>query len=689
MQKIYLSLFLLLFTPDVFSQISLHSSGRHKTPIDSLLAQMTLEEKVGQMTQAERGYLLNSGYSDIKQYFIGSVLSGGGSAPEPNTAGAWAEMYNEMQQQALDTRLAIPIIYGVDAVHGHNNLLNAVIFPHNIGLGCTRNPELVKQCAEITALEVRATGIDWTFSPCVAVPQNEFWGRTYEGFSESPFLTDSLGTAAIIGYQTDSLGNENGILACAKHYLGDGGTLNGIDQGNTVLSEEVLRAIHLPPYVSAIDAGVGSVMISFSSWNGLKCHASDYLINDVLKDELGFEGIVLSDWKGINQVSGDFKEAIKTSINAGIDMAMQPDDYIAFIDLLKQLVNEGQVSMERIDDAVSRILEAKYRLGLFENPFADPGLVDTVGCQSHRQVARQAVRESLVLLKNDNLLPLPKNSTVLVAGSKGNDVGAMCGGWSISWQGGLGEITEGTTIYEGIQQAIGNENVLFSNNPAQIPDAGYAVVVVGENPYAEGAGDLYGNVAGFSLSSEDQQMIEAVEGANIPMVIVLLSGRPLDIANEIGISDACIAAWLPGTEGGSGIADVLFGDYEPTGKLSHTWPESYGDVPINIIGDYPGHTALFPYGFGLSYSTSLAETPGIHPEIIVFPNPVRDHLNITLDRPDHISIQLTDMMGNIVMKSDHHNVKTIQIPTNQLNEGFYLLKIYGNNFTVNKKILVI
>lgn len=688
--RIICAFILFIFSLCIFGQNNANQHAVIKVRVDSLLSQMTLEEKVGQMTQAERGFLLNSGYADIKQYFLGSVLSGGGSAPEPNTAEAWVEMYNEMQQQALDTRLAIPIIYGVDAVHGHNNLLNAVIFPHNIGLGCTRNPELVKQCAEITALEVRATGVDWTFSPCVAVPQNEFWGRTYEGFSESPSLADSLGTASVIGYQTDSLGNENGILACAKHYLGDGGTLNGIDQGNTVLSEEDLRAIHLPPYISAIDAGVASVMISFSSWNGIKCHGSEYLITDILKDELGFEGIVLSDWKGINQVNGDFKEAIKTSVNAGIDMAMQPDDYIAFIDLLKQLVNEGQVPMDRIDNAASRILEMKYRLGVFENPFTDLSLIDTIGCDAHRQVARQAVRESLVLLKNDNLLPLPKiNNTVLVAGSKGNDVGAMCGGWSISWQGGLGEITEGTTIYEGIQQAIGNENVLYSDNPGQIPDADYAVVVAGENPYAEGAGDLYGNGAGFSLSSEDQQMIQAVENANIPMVIVLISGRPLDIADELSISDAFIAAWLPGTEGGSGIADVLFGDDEPTGKLSHTWPESYDDVPVNIIGNYPGHTVLFPYGFGLSYNTSIAENTGIEPEIKVFPNPVSDYLNITFKQPENCSVQLTDIMGGMVLESGCQHAKKIQIPVHHLKKGMYLLKVSGNDFAVRKRILII
>lgn len=682
MRKLY-ALFILTFcTLSATSQIYLDPDAPIRERVDDLLSQMTLEEKVGQMTQAERSSLVNSGYADIQQFFLGSVLSGGGSVPSPNTVQGWVEMYNAMQDKALATRLGIPIIYGVDAVHGHNNLVNAVIFPHNIGLGCTRNPELVKQCAEITAVEVRATGVDWTFSPCVAVPQNEFWGRTYEGFSESPYLTDSLGIAAVEGYQGDSLGDPNGILACAKHYLGDGGTENGIDQGNTILTEDELREIHLPPYVSAIDGGVGSVMISFSSWNGVKCHGHAYLINDVLKDELGFSGVVLSDWKGINQVNGDFKEAIKTSINAGVDMAMQPDDYISFIDLLKQLVNEGQVSMERIDDAVSRILEVKYQLGLFENPYADLSLADTVGCAAHRVVARQAVRESVVLLKNDNLLPLPANDvTILVAGAKGDDVGAMCGGWSISWQGGLGEITEGTTILEGMQQAIGNQNVVYTENINQIPDADYAVVVVGENPYAEGVGDLHGNVDGFGLSYEDRQMIQSVNNANIPMLVVLLSGRPLDIVDELDDSDAFMAAWLPGTEGGSGIADVVFGDYEPTGKLSNTWPESYYDVPINIIGNYPGHEALFTYGFGLTYSISGIAKEPLTSVLKVFPNPAHDLLHIRHNLSGKISVEVYDVLGNIVLTETCVVGRSIQLAVNHLHDGVYILRLNSRDTT--------
>jgi beta-glucosidase len=681
------TLFLLLAST-TFSQVYLNPNAPTEARVNDLLSQMTLQEKVGQMTQAERGSVEASGNNHIQQYFLGSVLSGGGSVPNPNSPLGWVNMYNNMQDKALATRLAIPIIYGVDAVHGHNNVYGATIFPHNIGLGCTRNPELVENCARVTALEVKATGLNWTFSPCVAVPQNEFWGRTYEGFGESPSLVDSLGLASIMGYQSDSLGAEGGIMACAKHFVADGGTENGHDQGNAVMSEDELREVHLPPYISAVDAGVGSVMISYSSWNGAKCHGSSTLINGILKDELGFDGIVLSDWNGINQVNGDFKAAIKQSVNAGIDMAMQPDNYIPFIEHLTALVNEGQVSIERIDDAVSRILTAKFELGLFENPYADLSLADTVGCSTHRDIARQAVRESLVLLKDDGILPLPKtNTTILVAGSKGNDVGAMCGGWTISWQGGLGNITEGTTVLEGFQQMIGSENVVYTSNSGQIPNADYAVVVVGENPYAEGAGDLFGNVGGFGLSSQDKQMIQAVKNNGIPMVVVLLSGRPLDISDALDDADAFIAAWLPGTEGGSGIAEIVFGDYTATGKLSHTWPESYYDVPINIIGNYPGHDALFPYGYGLVTTSSVDENFIDEIKFEVYPNPVVDDVFIRTAYSGPVNFKVLDVMGNILINKEELLNCSTNIKVGELKPGIYFLQITDGRYSLTRKIL--
>ena len=358
--------------------------------VDSLLKLMTLEEKIGQMTQAERGALEN--ISDIQYYKLGSLLSGGGSSPTPNTTESWANMYDDYQSYALKTRLGIPLVYGVDAVHGHNNLYGAVIFPHNIGLGCTWNPELVKQVNQITAKEVAATGIDWTFSPCIAVVQNERWGRTYEGFGETAEIQKIMSAASVEGLQSDDLDAPETILACAKHYVGDGGTTNGIDQGNTQVTEEVLRELHMAGYIDAIAENVGSVMASYSSWNGDKLHGHDYLLTDVLKNELGFEGFIISDWKGVDQVAEDYREAVKRSVNAGIDMVMVPDRYIYFISILKDLVEKNEVSMARIDDAVTRILKQKFLLNLFEEPYTDPSFAASVGSDAHRSVSRQAVR---------------------------------------------------------------------------------------------------------------------------------------------------------------------------------------------------------------------------------------------------------------------------------------------------------
>ena len=688
MKTIRIFILIFIFSPVLQAQTYLDPDAPVDERVDDLLSRMTLEEKVGQMVQAERGSI-SGALQHIEEYYIGSVLSGGGSVPSPNTTASWVEMYNNMQSRAMSTRLGIPLIYGIDAVHGHNNLKDAVIFPHNIGLGCTRNPELVRQCAEITATEVRATGIDWTFSPCITVPQNELWGRTYEGYGELTSLVDTLGRATVLGYQSDSLGSEESILACIKHFVGDGGTENGIDQGNTVISEEELRDIHLEPYISSIEAGAGSVMASFSSWNGEKCHGHEYLLTDVLKEELQFEGFLLSDWLGIDQLNGDFKAPVTMAVNAGIDMAMQPNNYIQFIDVLKQSVNDGSVSMERIDDAVSRILRIKFRMGLFENPYADNNMADTVGCNAHREIARQAVRESLVLLKNDNILPFQKEEDdILVAGSKANDIGAQCGGWSIWWQGGNGNITEGTTIYDAVSQVNGSENTHFTASSSNIPDADFAIVAVGENPYAEGAGDLYhSGASGFDLSQEDKNLIQAIEESGIPYVVVLISGRPLDIREELEISDAFLAAWLPGSEGGSGIADVLFGDYEPTGKLSHTWPASYSDVPVNLNSYYPGDAALFEYGFGLNY-----QSVGV-PEIVskklatVFPNPVSDFLKVNPQSNQNVTISLYDVEGRELYQSVSHSGEKKEIPVRDYRKGVYFLKV-DNGFTVQTEKII-
>lgn len=563
--------------------------------VQDLLGRMTLAEKIGQMTQAEQENLQPK--SEVATYFIGSVFSGGNSEAPDISAEGWATLYDELQKEALKSRLGIPMIYGIDAVHGHNNVRGATIFPHNIGLGATRDPDLVKRTAEVTAEEIAGTGIDWNFAPCVAVPQNERWGRTYEGFAESPELVSELSAAYVDGLQGNGYDHPYNVVGSAKHYIGDGGTTDGIDQGNTEISEAELREIHLPGYITTINHNVGTIMVSYSSWNGEKLHGNKYLITELLKNELGYKGIAVSDYNAIDQLPGDYKEQISQSINAGIDMIMVPAKFKEFISLLTELVNEGAVPMSRIDDAVTRILRIKFEMGLFEHPYTDKSYTATVGSADHRAVARQAVKESIVLLKNDNdVLPLSKNlARIHVAGKNADDIGNQCGGWTISWQGESGNVTPGTSILDGIKEvASPGTEVTYSNDGTGAAGAEVGIVIIGEKPYAEFEGDRTSLV----LDDEDIQAIQNVKGARIPIVVVLLSGRPMIITDQIGNWDAFLAAWLPGTEG-AGVADVLFGDYNPTGKLPHTWPRSMAQIPIN---DGDGKTnPLYPYGFGLSY----------------------------------------------------------------------------------------
>ncbi|HEY3130446.1 MAG TPA: glycoside hydrolase family 3 N-terminal domain-containing protein [Acidobacteriota bacterium] len=573
--------------------------------VKPLLAQMTLEEKIGQMTQADIGSLKDP--ADIENYFLGSVLSGGDSDPkEGNSLQAWTDLYDSLQQRTGRTRLRIPILYGIDAVHGHNNVLGAVIFPHQIGLGCMRDAALIEKMERITAEEVRATGINWVFAPCVTVPQDERWGRTYEGFSEDPKLVAELAEAAVRGFQSPSLAGAVSVLACAKHYVGDGGTSfgsagkgQGLDQGDTRVDEATLRRLHLPGYVSAVRAGVGSIMPSYNSWNGVKCSASKRLLTEILKQELGFEGFLISDWNAIEQVDRDYKTAIGISMNAGMDMAMIAGRHRDFIRLLKELVNEGKVPLSRIDDAVTRILRVKFAMGLMDkDPLADRKLHQTFGSPEHRQVARQAVRESLVLLKNERkALPISRRVTrIHVGGKSADDLGNQCGGWTITWQGGSGDVTPGgTTILSAIKKAAStNTEVTFAKDGTGAAGANIGVVVIGETPYAEGRGDR----TDLSLAKEDVEAVDNMKKAGIPVVVILLSGRPMIINEALDRADAFIAAWLPGTEG-QGVADVLFGDYKPTGKLSFSWPRSMSQIPINI-GDR-NYDPLFKYGYGLRY----------------------------------------------------------------------------------------
>ncbi|MGP4023535.1 glycoside hydrolase family 3 protein [Actinomadura sp. 3N407] len=563
--------------------------------VDDLLDRMSLDEKLGQMTQPERRYITPE---EITRYRIGSVLSSGGSAPAPNTPERWADMYDGFQRAALAQPLRIPLMYGVDAVHGHNTVVGATIFPHNIGLGASRDPALVREIGAATAREMAGTGVDWNFAPCVCVARDDRWGRTYESFGEVPELP-SMMTTIIEGLQGDELGGPASVLATAKHYVGDGGTAGGDDRGDTRIPERELRAIHLPPFRAAVKRGVGSVMISYSSWNGLKMHQNRYLITDVLKRELGFTGFVVSDYNGIDEIDGESgftRDEVAAAINAGIDMVMVPTEWRRFIEYLRDGVKDGDVPVSRIDDANRRILAKKFELGLFEHPMADRTYLGTVGGAAHRELARRAVGESQVLLKNDGVLPLDDDDKIFVAGGGADDIGVQSGGWTITWQGEPGPITPGTTILEGIRAAADSSTAVAYGRDGTGVDGSYdaAIAVVGEEPYAEYHGDRTGDLG---LDADDLKAIERLRAADVPVVVVLVSGRPMDVAAELPGWDALVAAWLPGTEG-AGVADVLFGATAPTGRLPVTWMRDGGQQPINR-GD--GKEPLFPFGYGLTY----------------------------------------------------------------------------------------
>ncbi|NRQ39933.1 glycoside hydrolase family 3 protein, partial [Nonomuraea sp. NN258] len=574
------------------------------TRVSDLMGRMSPDDKLGQMTQAERGSV---SAGDITAHRLGAVLSGGGSAPSPNTPASWADMYDRFQNAALATPLGIPLLYGVDAVHGHNNVVGATIFPHNLGLGATRDPALVQRIGRAVAEEVSGTGVDWNFAPCLCVARDDRWGRTYESFGETPELPSAMATI-VTGLQGATLNGPASVLATAKHYLGDGGTAGGVDQGDTRLSEQDLRAIHLPPFKAAVERGVGSVMISYSSWNGAKLHGHQYLISTLLKGELGFTGFVVSDWNGIDQIDGApgaSAHDVRTAINAGVDLVMAPTGWRQFIDLLRAEVQAGRVTQARVDDAVRRILTKKFELGLFERPLTDRAYTATVGSAEHRALARQAVARSQVVLKNAaGVLPLARTGNkIFVAGRSADDIGMQSGGWTISWQGSPGNITPGTTILQGIRNTAGaGTTVTYSRSGSGI-DSSYrvAIAVVGETPYAEGQGDRPG---GLGLDAADLDTIATLRASGVPVVVVLVSGRPLDVAAHLPGWHALVAAWLPGTEG-QGVADVLFGAVQPTGKLPVTWMSGAAQQPINA-GD--GKTPLFPYGFGLTYDPPQDDT---------------------------------------------------------------------------------
>ncbi len=574
--------------------------------VDDLLAKMTLDEKIGQMTLVENNSIK---MPDIAPMGIGALLSGGGGYPKSgNTAEEWAKMVDGFQKEALKSRLGIPLLYGVDAVHGHNNLYGTVIFPNEIGLGAANDPDLVKRIGSATADAMLATGIYWDYAPLVSVTQDIRWGRTYETYGENTELVTKLSSALVQGLQGKSLSDPGSVLATPKHFVGDGGTTWGssttdtykLDQGVTDVDEQTLRTIHLPPYAQVVKDGALSIMVSFSSWGGMKMSEQKHLMTDVLKGELGFKGFLVSDWQALEQIPGSYEDQIKASINAGMDMNMVPYNYPKFIDAMKKLVASGDIPMSRIDDAVKRILTAKFALGLFERHFSDPARLKDVGSDEQRQLGREAVAKSLVLLKNDNsALPLAKDvSTIYVAGGSADDIGIQSGGWTIEWQGKAGEITKGTTILQAIKAAVSPKTTVTYDGPGVFDGmADVGIAVVGERPYAEGKGDK----ADLTLTRADVNAISRLREHSKKLIVILISGRPMVVGPQLNQADAFVAAWLPGTEG-EGVTDVLFGDKQFTGKLSFTWPRSNEQLPFDFktLSTKTGCDApLFAFGYGL------------------------------------------------------------------------------------------
>lgn len=592
------------------------SSVDSRTRAAQLLGQMRLEHKLGQMIQAERA---STTPDDVAQYHLGSVLSGGGSVPGANRVADWVAMNDAYWAASMSDapgRVPVPLLYAIDAIHGNANVLGATVLPHNIGLGAARDPELVERLARVCAEEVLATGLDWTFAPTLAVVRNIKWGRTYESFSEDSDVVASYAAGYVRGLQGAL--DDNGVIACAKHWIGDGGTTGGVDQGDTALSEEELMRVHASPYLPALEAGVLTVMASFNSWNKEKCHASRYLLTDVLKDRLGFDGFVVSDWDGVDQLDDDLATALATAINAGVDMVMVSADWKRMLETLHRVVSDGRVPMARIDDAVRRILEVKARAGLFERvrPAERPWAKSpSFGGEAHRAIAREAVRKSLVLLKHEgDVLPLAKGARILVAGKNADNRGHQCGGFTVEWQGtsGNARIEGGTSIWEGIREVAPQAELSVDAAAADASKHDVAIVVIGETPYAEGMGDIrHGgavprgsgvqtmtNLAPYGSTlvlaerhPEDFATIQRIRAQGIPVITVLVSGRPLVTNAELDASQAFVAAWLPGSEG-AGVADVLFGDYDFQGTLPFIWPATDEGAHGRVV-------PAFARGFGL------------------------------------------------------------------------------------------
>jgi len=588
--------------------------------VSALLARMTLEQKVGQMVQAD---IRSVTPDDVRKYRLGSVLNGGGAFPGENkhaSVADWVALADRFYDASMDTangQLAIPIMWGTDAVHGHNNVIGATLFPHNIGLGAAHDPDLIERIGEVTAREVAVTGLDWTFAPVVAVVRDDRWGRTYESYSEDPEIVRLYAERMVHGLQgtpgTKSFLDSAHVLGTAKHFIGDGGTADGVDRGDNRSSEAELLKIHAPGYIAAISAGVQTVMASYNTWEGLKVHGVHYLLTDVLKQRMGFDGIVVSDWDGVDEVQGCSKDKCAQAVNAGLDIIMVPNEWKSFIGNTIEQVRTEKIPLARIDDAVTRILRVKFRAGLFEKgrPSSRPlaNKRELLGAPEHREVARQAVRESLVLLKNERgLLPLRRNANVLVVGDGADNIPKQTGGWTVTWQGtenSNAEFPGATSIFQGIARAVGEAGGKVSSSADGLQQArpDIAIVVFGENPYAEWFGDLksldFRGAGGAELA-----LLQQLRQASMPSVCVFLTGRPLWIEPQLAACDAFVVAWLPGSEGG-GIADVLFRktdgsvNHNFVGTLSFSWPRAVTQTSLNR--NDPKYDPLFPYGYGLRY----------------------------------------------------------------------------------------
>jgi beta-glucosidase len=604
--------------------------ARTEARITALLKRMSIEEKVGQMIQADTASVKPE---DLRNYPLGSILAGGSSppvnAPDRSPAGPWIETVRAFNAVAMEKRqghVPIPIMFGIDAVHGNNNVVGATLFPHNSALGATHDPELIQRIGQATARETAAAGMDWAFAPTLTVPRNDRWGRTYEGYSEDPGLVRSYSARMIEGLQgAPGKGKlQSGyVSASAKHFLGDGGTLNGVDQGNADIPESELIAIHSVGYPPAINAGTRTIMASFNSWQGVKMHGNKSLLTGVLKERMGFDGFVVGDWNGHGQVPGCATTDCPTAFNAGLDMAMAPDSWKGLFENTVKQVREGAIPMTRVDDAVRRILRVKFKAGLFDPARPFETRTDVIGSPAHRALAREAVRKSLVLLKNEGVLPVKSSARILVAGGAADNISQQSGGWSLSWQGDgntNADFPNGQSIYAGIAEAMkaGGGSAMLSADGSFTEKPDLAIVVFGEQPYAEGIGD----VRSLEFEAGDKQslaLLKKLKAAGIRVVSVFLSGRPLWVNPEINQSDAFVAAWLPGSEGG-GIADVLIGDAQGrprndfTGRLSFSWPKTAAQFTLNK--GQPDYDPLFPLNHGLSYATPgtvapLSEVAGI------------------------------------------------------------------------------